>query len=182
MFGDLGLNVVRTAHLAEMIPDCLPLSNEDAILLDVGGRISQIFYVKRGKLDGYKTIKQGGADFSEYITENFGLDKTAARQLKEDYSDGNVTPEAEKKLKSLFEPGKSIWKKNVMECKKIEFQNVSIYFFGGGSLLKEIRSVFNRRKIIRPKFLKKIIAEDKEVLKMTQFIPCLLIVLAKNNG
>lgn len=182
IFADLGVNVIRMAHLTELIPDYLPLNDEDAILIDVGGKVTQIFYIKKGKLDNYKIIEQGGADFSEYICDSFGLDKTASRQLKEDYADENLTLEAEKRVKSVFKPGKNIWKRNIIECKKIEFQNISIFFFGGGCLLKEIRSVFNRRKIIRPKFLKKIITGDREISKMSQFIPCLLTVLAKNNG
>jgi len=181
VFSDLELNIVKMSHLAQTLPDCFPAKLETGILADAGGKGTQIFILKNGKLEDLMYFKKGSWDFSEKLSDNFGLDKARARQLKEDYANGCLTPETSQKIKEIFEPEKNAWKRELLEFKNPEYQEVPVFFFGGGCHLKEIRSAFAKRKTALPEIFN--IGGNKELSKMPQFTNCFLAVLNEiKNG
>ncbi|MDP2909804.1 MAG: hypothetical protein Q8N69_01905, partial [bacterium] len=174
-FEELELNAVKISHLAEIVSGF-----GDGIFLDVGGRLTKAFFIIDKALDDVRYFERGGYNFSSRISENFGLEDAAARQLKEDYSDGKLSPEARGKIKDIFAPERNAWKAETVDLKRAEIRGASIFFMGGGSLLREIRSVFNEKRIILPKNLKKIEFTNKDVAMLPQFVPSLLMAL--KNG
>lgn len=53
------------------------------VLIDLGGYVTDIIYVKNTILQFYKTISAGGEDISVFLAENLNVTQTEARRLKE---------------------------------------------------------------------------------------------------
>lgn len=177
IFLDLKLNIFQIIHLSETIPSFLE-NNEisSGIFVDVGAKVTQAFFLKNEKMESINCFEMGGCNFSDKLSENFGLDKDSARSLKEDYAENSLSPESSERIKKLFSSEKNIWKNNFAYFKKSEFQNFPVYLFGGGSALSETREVFLKEKVILPKNIKRIIIPNRES-RNSQMVPCLLVSL-----
>jgi cell division ATPase FtsA len=174
VFSCLKLNISQIIHLSETIPNFLKNNKiNDGIFVDVGAKITQVFFFKEGKIETINNLEIGGCNFSNKLAENFGLDRDSAKSLKENYSSNSLTPESSERIKKILSSEKNTWKGNFSYLKTGKLQSFSIYLFGGGSMLPEIKEVFLKEKVILPKNIKKIIISNRE-LKNSQIVPCLL--------
>jgi len=178
IFKDLQLNVSKIVHIAENLPTLFEDKTKDAVFLDVGGQITQIFLVRAGILQQINEFEVGGRNFSQKLSETLGLDEKSARVLKERYANKLLSPESEKRIKEIFSEEKRIWYENLgLKIKEVNPKKLfpsTIFLFGGGSLLPEIQEALTAAKIIRPKSLKNI-KDTTKGLKSPQYISPLLI-------
>lgn len=149
---DLKLNIQRIVHLAEVLPFVLKDDKRDGFFIDVGGEISQFFLVKSGFLEKSGEFSAGGKIFSQYLSDDLGVDEETARMLKEEYSQGLLSSGSAKKIREILEPAKKNWysllKNKVKENGLEDFFSSNIFLFGGGSLLPEIGEVLREKGIV----------------------------------
>ncbi len=143
IFKDLRLNVSKIVHVAENLPTLFEDEIRDAVFLDVGGQITQIFLVRAGILQQINEFEAGGRNFSQKLSETLGLDEESARVLKERYANKLLSPESEKRIKEIFSEEKRIWHESLeLKIREINPKKLfpsTIFLFGGLSLLPEIQ-------------------------------------------
>ncbi|MDI6591384.1 MAG: hypothetical protein QME61_00350 [Patescibacteria group bacterium] len=139
---DLNLRIFDICHQAQGLTNFF--EGADAIFLDIGGEISQIFLTIGGKLKLVDIFNIGGKNFSQILSENLGLREERAKLLKERYSKGEISKEIQKRIKEIFVPVIQDWFENL----KLKLQKTllpsSIFLFGGGSLLPEIAEILTK--------------------------------------
>jgi len=120
---------------------------DEIFFLDVGGEISQVFLVKKGKMEAIFEFEKGGLDFTDKLSKVLGLNLEDARNLKHNYSNLVLSEEVRKKVREILSEEVGVWfwelKKNlrtILEKQKIIFP-LDIRIFGGGSLLPEIKEI-----------------------------------------
>ena len=175
---DLKINFLKFINKEQNIPHLFIYEGNDAIVLDVGGDVSQIFLVKKGKTESILEFESGGLDFTNKLSKVLGLNLEDARNLKHNYSNLVLSEDVRKKLSEIFTEEVRNWFSNfkkaleiMSEKQKILFPS-RIFIFGGGSSLPEIQEVLEEGdwdmltlvskpevKIIYPKDLKSI--EDR---------------------
>jgi len=146
----LGMEAVKFVHLAESISRISSYEEKESLFIDTGAAITQLFLVKGDNLRQADEFKIGGADFTEKLAEDLGLDGDSAEDLKKRYSSGALSIEAAKKIKDLFEGQQGRWysllKNKIQKVFQKDLLDLNVYLLGGGSLLPEIREVLERRK------------------------------------
>lgn len=165
-----GLNVLQTFHLSETISSVFE-DIEDGTFFDVGGEITQAFSFKNKKLEKVKLFYVGGNDFTDILLNLLKINRKDAITLKEKYCSRDLTFEVEKKIEQIFSIEKKKWKKIFKK-----YSDLSVFIFGGGSNIFELKDVFKKRKIISIKNFKQIQDLTKRV-KNPQFVPAILIIL-----
>jgi cell division protein FtsA len=163
----LGLNVVKTVHLAQAVS----LVFKDGALFDVGGEAVQLFFIKSGVLESIELFDRGGSDFTERIFDVLAIDKEEARRLKENYSEGSLTPETENRIKEIFSNEKKVWRDIFKRNDRS-----SVFLFGGGSSLPEIKEMFKRKQLVDVKSLE-MVQDISKKTKSPQFVASILISL-----
>ena len=161
------MQVLETVHLVQAVKVLF----KDGDFFDIGGEVIQAFFLKSGVLESIELFNKGGADFTERIFDVFTIDKEEARRLKEKYSKGFLSPETENRIKEIFSVEKKIWRDLFKKSQKS-----SVFLFGGGSALAEVKNIFKRRKVIDLNDLKSVQDLSKKT-KDPQFIPSILISL-----
>jgi cell division protein FtsA len=90
-------NIIKALEYVDIITDTFiprALSSSFAVLrqeerrdgivmIDIGGYVTDIIYVKNTILQFYNTISAGGEDISVFLAENLNVTQTEARRLKE---------------------------------------------------------------------------------------------------
>jgi len=166
IFRDLDIGVSQLIHIAENLSRLFREKQTDAVFIDVGGEVSQIFLVKKSGLEEISDFAIGGRIFSQVIAGKLGITEDSARILKERYSQKLLTPEAEKKIKEILLSEKINWQKSL----RLEFLSLPVFLFGGGCLVPEIQEALNcgSRGVE--------VLYSIEKLKSPQYIPSLLII------
>ncbi len=135
---------------------------EDTLVVDVGGKVTDIVLVKnRGEVIDMKSFNLGGYLFTKALAEFLGLDLDEAETIKVRYSKGEVSDAAKKKLDSLFAPNVVSWFNGIKVVLKDFYETYhcspkTILFCGGGSVLPGMAEILKRRggfktKIVSPK-------------------------------
>ncbi len=138
---DSGINNFKIVHLVQNHPNFF--REKDAIFLDIGGEITQIFLARNGKLEGIDDFEMGGKDFSRVLSQHLGLTEEEARDLKERYSKGFLSEGSRKRIREIFSAISREWLSNF----KSKLKNLkgllpsTLFLFGGGSRLPEIEEV-----------------------------------------
>lgn len=180
-------NIIRTAgfkntkivHQVEGLISFLKLFPKiDGIFLDIGGEISQIFFVKEGILAKIDEFEMGGKNFSQVLSKRLGLTEERSRLLKERYSKKILSKESSERIKEIFWPEIQNWFFNLK--KKISNQKIliskNIFLFGEGSQLAGIKKILKNDGFL-PYYLKdiKIYHLPDTILLNPQFFSSFLI-------
>lgn len=189
---DFNFKISKIIHPAQNLTNIFEKSN--AIFLDIGGEVSQVFLVNNGKLEMVETFNFGGRIFSQILSQSFGLSEQRARALKErlrptHHPNNKISEEVRKKIKEIFNESLQAWFKE-LKFKLKEAKTLlpsTIFLFGGGSQLPEIQEILNeghwenlafvtppQAKLVLPKDFKNIKNETKK-LNNPQGIPPLLL-------
>ncbi len=164
----------------------------NAIFIDVGGEVSQIFLIKNARLEQICEFEMGGRIFSQAISERFGLKEDDARVFKENYSTKKLTQQSIERAKEIFQIPCQFWFKNLkLKLKNINYEGPlpsDIILFGGGSLLPDIKEIlekgdwedlpFVKKPEIKFLYLKdfKNIDDRTKKLNNSQSVPLLLLL------
>ncbi len=149
---------------------------KEGLFLDVGGEVSQFFLKEKGILSKAGEFQAGGRAFSQALTDDLGLEENLARNLKERYGRGELSPGSRKKIKEIFSKERKKWYNAFREEINSLGAFKKIYLFGGSALLPDISEVLKEEgslevEIIYPKDLEGI---DAGEIKSPQFTPLLL--------
>lgn len=180
----LGLELLGINSPSYALFHCLNLQDlpdEDALIIDIGGKITEIALIKNGgEVVETRSFNLGGEVFTRTISDFLELGLDEAETLKIKYSKGEISPRAKKKLEELFSPIVSSWSGGVRIVldeflKKYKSLPRKVFLCGGGSGLLEIQEVLKKRgnfqiKLLSPREIVKI--ENKTKL---QDIPCLAL-------
>ena len=177
IFDDLDADVAKILHISEVLPEMFNGKMKNALFVDIGGKTTQLFFFREGKIDLIREVEMGGLNFSEVLARVMNLEKDQARLLKEDYADKLLSPESEERVKNALSFGKRDWRE---EFKNLKNPGYPAYFFGGGSMLKEARTIVAKRKVMLPKSFKKLSSIEAGI-KSSQFVPCIIVSLFKND-
>lgn len=164
---NLGLKILKTVHPAQNLLDSF--GEDNAILVDVGGELTQIFFIKDGKMERIDEFDMGGIAFTQALSRALGLSEVRARILKERYSQGILEEGTRKKIHEIFSDTIQDWFDN-LKSKLTAFEGLfssTIFLFGGGSQLPEIQQILEeenwRVKFIYPKDLKSLLDDNKVI-------------------
>ncbi|KKP93180.1 MAG: hypothetical protein UR98_C0008G0002 [Parcubacteria group bacterium GW2011_GWA1_36_12] len=108
---------------------------ERSALLDIGGQNTDIFIIKDNGIFDIKRMPVGGQIFSDSLSYNLGINKKDARILKEDYAEGKLSIDVQKRISDIFVNSKKEWYKNLENVISEKFLPPNIFIFGGGSSL-----------------------------------------------
>jgi len=154
------------------------LCSGDAIFVDIGGDITQVFLFKNGKLEAADEFEIGGRGFSRLISQTLGMSFGEARFFKERYSEGGLTEDSRERVKDILTPYLEEWH-SLLKAKLEAMKPVlpsTFFLFGGGSQLLGIEEQFAEKEIkfIYPKDLKNII-DNTHCVNNPQFINSTLL-------
>lgn len=149
----LGLKRFKLVHESELLRLFLDSENKpelsNSILLDIGGRATQVFLVNNKRIDFVGEFDIGGESFTQSLIERFGLMFNRARFLKHRYSKGVLSEAVGKEIKKDFLTISDDWflslKSRLLGLGKEILFPPNIFIFGGASLLADIRKVLERR-------------------------------------
>lgn len=117
--------------------------NLSGLFLDIGGRLTKIFLIEKGKIEMIEDIDGGGYFFSVALSQALGMSLERARILKESYGKRLLSEEVRKKINEILTPALLNWFSNLKE--KLNEKNAllpsNFFLMGGGSLLPEIQEV-----------------------------------------
>lgn len=143
----LGLKNAKITHSAQNLLHSSYLSKRsDGIFLDIGGSLTQIFLLNRGKLEQTEEFEMGGRAFSRALSDSLGLNMKSARILKEDYCKGVLSEQVRKRIREIFLRPSAEWFNNLrfkLSARK-SFLASTFFLCGGGSLLPEIQEILER--------------------------------------
>ena len=166
---ELGIKVFKIVHLAEAVRVAFSEKVKDGVFFDIGGKVTLAFFIQGGTLENVDLLNRGAADFTERIFDVLTIDKEEARRLKEEYSRGDLSPETENRIKEIFSNEKKIWRDLFKRNQKS-----SVFLFGGGSSLPEIKSMFKRKELVSVKDLR-LVEDLSKKTQSPQFVPSILI-------
>ena len=147
IFGNFKLNIPGLLNKSQNLSYLFSDKDGEAIFLDVGGEISQLFLVKKGKIDLIFEFDNGGFDFTERISKILGLNLEDSRNLKHNYSNLLLSEEVRKKVREILSEERQSWFESLKKSLRIillEQKTILpnyIILFGGGSLLPEIQEI-----------------------------------------
>jgi len=191
IFQNLNLKILRIVNPVENLDRLFPDEKINAIYLDIGGKITNVFLIEKGKLVGISQFDQGGISFTEKIYQALGLSFFDARTIKESYSQSILSEKVKKRMKEIFSDTSQRWFENLKENLKKFPQKLlpaNFFLFGGGSLLPDISEILEngdfahltfiskpKIEIIYPQKLKNI-EDENQILNSPQDIPLILIL------
>lgn len=193
---DLKISFLKFLNKEQNIPYLFDYEVKDAIFLDVGGEVSQLFLVKKGKTEAIIEFENGGLDFTDKLSKVLGLNLEDARNLKHNYSNLILSEDVRKKVREILSEEVRNWFLNFKKALEImsEKQNIlfppRIFIFGGGSLLPEIQEILEEGdwggltfiskpevKIINPKDFKNVDDRTKGLIS-NQDVSLILVCLS----
>ena len=118
------------------------LGEVSGIILDFGGKITDICLAQQGYFQGPKTISFGGDAFTKRLVKKLKLSRQEAEKLKIEYTANNLPKAIKQKVSEIFSPDLKVWLRGV-EAVLHDFSLIENYpwlilIYGGGSLLPGI--------------------------------------------
>lgn len=181
---EMDFESLRISHPVEGL---ILTQNLEGILLDIGGKLTQIFLAKNGNLEKISEFTQGGKEFSQILSERLGLEESDARILKYRYSKKDLTEESRQRIREFFEETLKIWFRNLKEKLKEMSPGIfpsEIFIFGGASLLPEIKEILEEGDWEALSFSQPLKIKFLQPLGLNlspQYVPALLSYYGKKN-
>jgi len=150
----LNLELVGINSQSYALVNCLELdrfSKEDVLIIDIGGKTTEITLVKRGgETIEVRDFNLGGCLFTKTLADFLGLSSEEAELVKIKYSKEGLSDDARKKIDKLFGPNLSSWLGGVRVVlddfsKKYRVIPSKIFLTGGGSQLPGIKELLKKK-------------------------------------
>ena len=132
----------------------------NAILIDMGGKTTNVTVISDGDVREVKTFDIGGRAFTKSLADEFSLEFPEAEKLKIDHSNKQIQKEFSDKIKKVFDRDLSIMFTGI-ELSLGEFLDSNllpsqVLFYGGASQLLNINETTNKLFLKKkPPFLSK---------------------------
>ncbi len=122
----------------------------DVILIDIGGSVSEIGLVRKGKLEDVRAIPIGGSSFTKSIAQNLKIGFWEAENIKRRFTEGEVSSSAAKKLETIIVHDAELFARGLTVV-LAEFSHLAllpphIYIYGGGSHATIIEKSLRQKK------------------------------------
>lgn len=148
VLGKQGIKITKIVHPAEVLPAVFSKTAKDGIFMDIGGEITQVILLKKGKIDSLGKINSGGKNLTETISKILGMSIPDARMLKERYSKGELSKESSERIKKIiFEDLQEFF--SALKERLSDFSATSaknLFLYGGASNLPEIGEILKEGK------------------------------------
>lgn len=178
----LNLELTGINSVPYAICDCLnsESQNKDFILIDVGGKTTEITLArKHGETIDTDNFCLGGNLFSKTLADFLEVGANEAEIIKIKYSKGEVSAEAKKKIEKILSPNISCWANGVKVLldefsKKYGALPKKVFLCGEASFLPGIKEILEK-KGLKPDFVLPI--EIVKIQNKTKFqeISCLAL-------
>lgn len=149
----LGLKLMKVAYGPYAVIKAIGAQNTlgfNAILVDVGGNITDVVLVKRGNIQKAGMFILGGRVFTKRIANNFGISEDAAEEMKIRYSKGGLKEEEMIKIERMLSEDIQLWMSGVELILEEESTKMLIpskfLFYGGSSQLPGLAASLNGLK------------------------------------
>lgn len=166
----LGLSLVGIGSPSYALFHCLELdrsSKEDILIIDVGGKITEVTLIKKGgEVVETRNFNLGSYLFTKTIADFLDLGIEEAEMVKIKYTKEEVSSEAKKKIEKLLSFNLSSWVGGV----KVVLDELSknyksfpskIFLCGGGSNLPLIKDVLKKKGNFKISFI-----SSREIIKI----------------
>jgi cell division protein FtsA len=139
---DLDLKILKIAYGPYAVIKALGAGdslNFTAILIDVGGNITDVVLVKNGNIQNVGMFLLGGRLFTRRLTNKLDISEDIAEKLKIKYSLDRFSEKEAKKLEKIFAEDIDLWFSGIQmileEAGKNSLLPGKILLYGGGSQL-----------------------------------------------
>jgi len=121
------------------------ITNVSCLLVDCGGKSTDISYFYKGTFSGPKTFSIGGSAITRRLASEFNLNFGESEKLKIKYSNGQVSSQIKRKITNLISADVAMWGKGIAaaigDFRQGETLPHFILLTGGGSLLPGIKKM-----------------------------------------
>lgn len=147
---DLGIKINKIAYGPYSVVKAIGASdalNFSAVLVDVGGNITDVVLVKNGNIQRAGMFILGGNLFTKRISNKFDISEENAEDLKMKYSAGSIREEEQKRIDQLLSEDINLWLSGVEllleESSEKYLVPSNILCYGGGSQLPKLINSLN---------------------------------------
>lgn len=123
----------------------------NAILVDIGGKTTDVVVIREGDIKEIKVFNLGGRTFTKSLVVEFGLGFAEAEKLKIDYSNGNIEKKIDDQVKKIINrdfgtifTGIKLSFEEFLDSNLLPFK---MLFYGGSSQLLDIKQATDVLKI-----------------------------------
>lgn len=148
---DLNLKILKISYGPYAVLKAIggqDVSGFNAIMLDVGGNITDVVMVKNGNIQKAGMFVLGGRMFTKRIARQFGLTEDQAEDLKIKYAKDLIESDDSKHIKEILEQDIELWFSGVELTLESYAQScllpAQIMVFGGSSQLPGLVSSLNK--------------------------------------
>lgn len=122
----------------------------DFILIDIGGSITEVALVRKGRLEDINSIPLGGSSFTKSIGANLKIELREAENIKAQLARGGVSKRVEKKIEDIISRHAELFTRSLEEVLS-EFSQLAllpshIYVYGGGAAIGTMAKFLRREK------------------------------------
>ena len=141
---NLSLKILKIVNLAENFPHFFSKEKLNALFLDIGGQLTNVLILEKGKLVEILEFEKGGIELTKRISQTLGMSFSEARRFKHDFSQSVLSKIVTQRIEEIISPDIKNWfnllKENLKESPK-KLLPSNIFLFGGGSLLPQISGI-----------------------------------------
>ena len=153
---ELNLNLWAVSSLMSLFVKALAGSSPlecNAIILDIGGKVTDIAVVFGGGIWGTRALFLGGETFTTALINGEAIDKNTAEEKKIAYATHQLRDEEVPKVKEKLQPALELWLAGV-ETALSDFEGIKtfpqrIILIGKGAGLEELKEGLNTYPLIR---------------------------------
>ena len=153
---ELDLNLWAVSSLMSLFSKTLTNNNPEdgnAIVLDIGGKVTDVAVVFGGSIWGTRPLFLGGETFTTALINGEAIDKNTAEEKKIAYATHQLRDEEVPKVKEKLQPALELWLAGV-ETALSDFEGIKtfpqrIILIGKGAGLEELKEGLNTYPLIR---------------------------------
>ncbi len=122
--------------------------NFSAVMIDVGGNITDVVVVKNGNIQNASMFILGGHLFTKRLAHEFNLSEKNAEDLKVNYAKGRLDEKDQRRIAEMLAEDLDLWYSGVefilQDASKEALIPAKLLCYGGGSQLPGLASTLNR--------------------------------------
>jgi len=153
LISSLRLNLLQIMSEPYAIFNVLSKQNPaiyDFILIDIGGSVTEITLVRKGKLEDVRSISLGGSSFTNSIAESLKIGFWEAENIKRKFCKGDTSRRVAKLVEEIIMRDIELLLRG-LELMLVDMSQVSllpsnIYLYGGGSSIPLLCKVLGKKE------------------------------------